>query len=81
MIIVATRLAKCQTKITDREDKEFSDKVNGSLNSLLLIQGPNLNIGGVTVDAPLHLRRDLMICLIPKIVNQTLKKEGVGKLH
>lgn len=70
-IIIATNcLEKCKIEITDREDKEFSDKVNRSLNSLFLIQGPNLNIGGVTVDAPLHSRGDLMICLIPKIVNQ-----------
>lgn len=46
-----------------REDEEFSDKVNGGLNGLFLVQGANLNVCGVAVNAPLHLSRDLMIRL------------------
>lgn len=47
-----------------RKDKELSNEIYSSLNSLFLVQGTNLNISGMTIYPSLHLRRDSMVSLV-----------------
>lgn len=58
---------------SDRENEDFADEIHGVLDGLFLVQWADFDIGGVAVDSPLHLSRDLVVSLIPSKKANTQK--------